>query len=179
MQREGLGPGELDRIEARVTSAAFAEVCEPLSEKLRPASRVHAQFSLPYALACMAEHGGIDLADLTESAIRRPELLALAARVRCVQDAALEAAWGGKIGEAEVRVQTPDGVTRTARSLAPGGPRRPMGETERLAKLKTCLAWGKAAIDAEALTRCITAMRYSPSVSALGNLLRSAAVPGG
>lgn len=176
MQTEGLHPGDLDRIEARVTSAAFAEVCEPLPQKLRPASRVHAQFSLPYALACIADHGTIQLNDLSESAIRRPEVLALAERVCCVRDPDLEAVWGGKIGEAEVRVQTRDGITRKARAFPPGGPRRPMSEADRLAKIKDCLAWGGAAPDTSSLTRCVTAMRYSRTVTDLTDLLLLPAV---
>jgi len=168
-----LGPEDLVGIEARVTSAAFAEVCEPLPQKVRPQSPVHAQFSLPYALACVADHGTITLADLTESAIRRPEVLALAERVRCVQDSSLEEAWGGKIGEAEVRFQTRHGTTGAARSLPPGGPGRPMAEAEHLAKVKTCLEWGGILFDAMGLTQCTTAMRYDTSVAALSRLLQA------
>jgi 2-methylcitrate dehydratase PrpD len=176
MEKEGLRPGDLATIEARVTSAAFAEVCEPPPQKLRPASRVHAQFSLPYALACVADHGTIRLADLTESAIRRPEVLALAGRVCCLRDPDLEAVWGGKIGEAEVRVQTRDGATRKARALPPGGPLRPMSEADRLAKVKDCLAWGERDLDATELTRCISALRYSRTVTDLSGLLSPPAV---
>jgi 2-methylcitrate dehydratase PrpD len=167
MQSEGLRPGDLAAIEARVTSAAFAEVCEPLPQKPRPASRVHAQFSLPYALACIADHRTIQLTDLTESAIRPPEVLALAERVCCVRNPDLEAVWGGKIGEAEVRVQTRDDTTRKARAFPPGGPRRPMSEADRLAKVEDCLAWGGVAPDTSSLTRCVTAMRYSRTVTDL------------
>jgi 2-methylcitrate dehydratase PrpD len=175
IQKDRLRPEDLVGVEPRITSAAIAEVCEPLPQKVRPESRVHAQFSLPYALACVADHGTISLADLTESAIRRPEVLALAGRVRCVRDAELEAAWGGKIGEAEVRVQTRDGTTRVARSLPPGGPGRPMAEMERLSKVKDCLAWGGSNLDATGLTQCITALRYDGPISSLSRLLESTA----
>jgi 2-methylcitrate dehydratase PrpD len=172
MQREGLRPGDLDRIEAHITGAAYAEVCEPIPQKLRPASRVHAQFSLPYALACVADHGTIDLADLTEPAIRRPEVLALAERVCCVRDPELEAAWAGRIGEAEVRVQTRDGVAKKARATPPGGSLRPLSQADRLAKAKDCLAWGGADLDASELTHCITALRYDGTVADLSRLLQ-------
>jgi 2-methylcitrate dehydratase PrpD len=170
-----LRPEDLVAIEARVTRAAFAEVCEPLSQKLRPASRVHAQFSLPYALACVAHHGTVRLADLTEDGIRRDEVLGLCERVRCGRDPELEAVWGEKIGEAEVRVQTPDGVMRSARSLPPGGPGRPMAHAEHMAKVEECLAWGGRAPDASGLTQCINALHYHGTVSALSDLLRKAA----
>ncbi len=176
MEKYRLRPGDLAEIEARVTGAAFAEVCEPLPQKVRPESRVVAQFSLPYALACVAHHGTLTLADLTEKAIRRPEVLGLCERVRSVRDPELEAVWGEKVGEAEVRVQMRDGVTRAARSLPPGGPRHPMAEAEHLAKVKACLAWGGGAVDATGITQCITALRYRGAVSDLSGLLRTAAV---
>jgi 2-methylcitrate dehydratase PrpD len=175
MEKERVRPEDIAGVEARVTSAAFAEVCEPLPQKVRPKSPVHAQFSLPYALACVADHGIIGLADLTEAAIRRPEVLALAERVGCVRDPDLEAAWGGKIGEAEVRVQTREGSMRAARSLPPGGPGRPMAEGDRLAKVKDCLAWGGTGLEASELTRCITALRYDKPVSSLSRVLQSTA----
>ena len=97
-------------------------------------------------------------------------------RVRCVRDPDLEAVWGGKIGEAEVRVQTRDGATRKARALPPGGPRRPLSEADRLAKVKDCLAWGGAAPSTSSLTRCVTALRYSRTVTDLTDLLLLPAV---
>ncbi len=176
LEKDRLRPEDLVGVEACVTNAAFAEVCEPLPQKVRPETLVHAQFSLPYALACVADHGTIGLADLTEAAIRRPEVLALAARVRCVRDPDLEASWGGKIGEAEVRVQTRDSTTRVARSLPPGGQGRPMAEGDRLSKVKDCLAWGGTDLEISRLTQCITALRYRSAVSDLSGLLRTAAV---
>ena len=97
-------------------------------------------------------------------------------RVRCVRDPVLEAAWGGKIGEAEVRVQARDGATRKARALPPGEPRRPLSEADQLAKIKDCLAWGGAAPGTSGLTRCVTAMRHSRTVIDLSGLLRLPAV---
>lgn len=122
MREHRLQAAEMETIEARVTGAAFAEVCEPLGDKVRPKTPVHAQFSLPYALACVAHHGTVALADLTEQGIRRDEVLALADRVRCGMDPALEARWGEKIGEAEVRsARAPERSSRRARFLQ-GGP---------------------------------------------------------
>jgi len=174
MRRRGLGPGDLEAVEARVTGAAFAEVCEPPEVKVRPASRVHAQFSLPYALACIAHHGAVRLEDLTDEAIRRPALLALAARVRCVRDPGLDARWGGTIGEAEVRVRCRDGAVLTARSLPPGGPERPLAEAERLAKVRDCAAWGATGLSADALVEAVEALPGAADLAALSACLRCA-----
>jgi 2-methylcitrate dehydratase PrpD len=174
LRGQGLGPKPIDEIEARVTGAAFAEVCEPLDAKTRPESRVHAQFSLPYTLACIAHHGAVRLEDLTDEAARRPALLALAERVRCLRDPALDARWGETIGEAEVRVRWRDGRIQTARSLPPGGPGRPLAEAERLAKVRDCVAWGATGLSGEALIGAVASLACAGDVAALSACLRRA-----
>lgn len=172
MREHQLQGADLEVIEARVTAAALAEVCEPLSDKVEPKTRVHAQFSLPYALACVAHHGTVRLEDLTEEGIRREEVLALAQRVQCLRDPGLEVRWGEKIGEAEVRVRTRNGATVVARALPPGGPERPMSASERVAKARECVAWGAPHFDAGQLAAEIDALRHSTSISNLSRCLR-------
>lgn len=177
MREHRLQGADLETIEARVTGAAFAEVCEPLGDKIRPKTPVHAQFSLPYTLACVVHHGAVTLADLTEEGIRREAVLALAERVQCVRDAALEDRWGEKIGEAEVRVQTRAGRLVASRALPPGGPDHPMSDSERMAKARECIAWGAPDLNAAQVTQAIDALRYAPSISTLSDSLRRAKGP--
>jgi 2-methylcitrate dehydratase PrpD len=172
LRRHRVAPRDIEQIEARVTGAAFAEVCEPLETKSQPQSRVYAQFSLPYALACIAHHGTVTLADLAEDAVRRPELLALAARVRCLADPALDGRWGERIGEAEVRVWRRDGSTVGAHALPPGGPDRPLAPAERLAKVRDCAAWGASGVSADALIAAVEALPRAPDLAALSACLR-------
>jgi 2-methylcitrate dehydratase PrpD len=164
----------IERIEARVTGAAFAEVCEPPETKRQPQGAVHAQFSLPYALACIVHHGTIALADLTEDAVRRPELLALAARVHCLADPVLDGRWGRRIGEAEVQLWHHDGETLSARALPPGGPDRPLGPAEHRAKVRDCIAWGARGLSADALMAAVEALPLAGGLAALSACLRQA-----
>ncbi len=167
LHERALQASHIEEIEARITGAAYSEVCEPLAQKVRPFSRVHAQFSLPYALACVADHGTVGLADLTDEGIHREGVLGLAERVRCIRDPDLEARWGEKIGEAEVRVRTRDGAVVAARALPPGGPEHPMTDADRAAKTKQCLDWGAPDLEPERLARTVDAMRYTSDGSAL------------
>ncbi len=171
LARGALPPSGIERIEARVTSAAYAEVCEPLREKVRPASPVHAQFSLPYALACVADHGTVGLADLTEEGLQREAVLALAERVHCVRDRGLEAKWGERIGEAEVRLWMRDGAGVTGRALPPGGPERPMPDADLTAKVKMCLDWGGSGLDPTRLIEAVNALRYTGTTHSLREIL--------
>jgi 2-methylcitrate dehydratase PrpD len=174
LHHHGLAAADLEQIIARVTGAAFAEVCEPLEAKRRPRSRVHAQFSLPYVLACIAHHGTVALADLTEDAVHRPELLALAARVRCQADPALDGRGGGKIGEAEVQVRLRDGKTLRACALPPGGPTRPLTTPERLAKVRECAAWGATGVSPDVLIATVDALPLAADLGTLSTCLRAA-----
>lgn len=84
----------------------------------------------------------VAVADLTEEANRREDLLALAGRVRCVRGPELETRWGEKIGEAEVRIRTREGLAIGARALPPGGPGCPMEDSDRKAEVGESPAWG-------------------------------------
>lgn len=171
LRDRALPTSDIEQIEARLTAAAYAEVCEPPEEKVRPASRVHAQFSLPFALACVAEHGTVGLADLSDEGIRREEVLVLADRVRPVKDADLQARWGQKIGEAEVRVRTREGAVVAGRALPPGRPEQPIADADLFAKVKECLGWGGSGLGGARLIQAINALRHSQNLSSLSEAL--------
>ena len=59
---------------------------EPLADKQRPPNGYAAKFAVPYLLATGFVHGGVGLGAFTESAIRDPRVLALAAKVKFVID---------------------------------------------------------------------------------------------
>jgi len=59
---------------------------EPLADKQRPRNGYAAKFATPYLLATGFVHGSVGLGAFTESAIRNPRVLALAAKVNFVVD---------------------------------------------------------------------------------------------
>ncbi|MEM9317874.1 MAG: MmgE/PrpD family protein [Pseudomonadota bacterium] len=69
-------PGEIDRICADVPELVFISLVYP-----DPQSPQEAQFSLPFALACVALHGRVRFEDLTQATLNDPRLRALMARV--------------------------------------------------------------------------------------------------
>lgn len=80
---------DIDAIELRVAPAAVPIVCEPLADKLRPASSYAACFSLPYAVAVVLACGRAGIDEFSEQRIRDSEVLALTARIHYVADATL------------------------------------------------------------------------------------------
>lgn len=70
---------EVETVQALVAGVAVPLVCEPLAEKLAPASSYIAQFSLQYAVACGLLRGAFGLGEL-EPAVREDRTLTELAR---------------------------------------------------------------------------------------------------
>lgn len=82
-------PEEITALRLGVPGPVLRTIAEPASVKAAPASGYAGAFSGPYTVAA-AMHGGGGLAlyvdDFTDQAVRRPEVLALAAKVTCYAD---------------------------------------------------------------------------------------------
>jgi 2-methylcitrate dehydratase PrpD len=115
-----------------------------------PATAQEAQFSLPYAAACAARHGGLGLEHLTASALADPGIRALMRKVRKVVDADLssDTMRAAAPESARVVVRLDDGRTREGFCpVACGMPSRPLSDAALMAKVNACMmfAHGRAA----------------------------------
>jgi 2-methylcitrate dehydratase PrpD len=79
-------PEDVGEIVCEVAEGTVHRLWEPLASKQRPPNGYAAKFAVPYLLATGFVHGGVGLAAFTDSAIRDPRVLALAAKVRFVID---------------------------------------------------------------------------------------------
>ncbi|WP_197427374.1 MmgE/PrpD family protein [Bradyrhizobium retamae] len=77
---------DVAEIVCEVAEGTVHRLCEPLADKQHPRNGYAAKFAVPYLLATGFVHGGVGLAAFTESAIRDPQVLALAAKVKFVID---------------------------------------------------------------------------------------------
>jgi 2-methylcitrate dehydratase PrpD len=75
-------PDDIAEIVAWVHPDSAAVVCDPGRDLTRPASEYAAKFSLPWSVAALLCDGRLSVDTFAEDAIRRPEVTALAARVR-------------------------------------------------------------------------------------------------
>ena len=82
----GIKPEHVDAILCEVAEGTVHRLWEPLADKQRPRNGYAAKFAVPYLLATGFVHGGVGLGAFTESAIRDPLVLALAAKVKFVID---------------------------------------------------------------------------------------------
>jgi 2-methylcitrate dehydratase PrpD len=110
-----LDPGAITAVRCRVAPWQVPIVCEPRATKTAPRTEYQARASLPFAVAAALIDGRVGLETFTEAAIRRPGLLALAARVAHVEEPDTGTAFAG-----DVEVDTGDGrVLRARETLGP------------------------------------------------------------
>src|SRR5688572_14616004 len=79
--QHGIAASDVERIECPVAEFNVSIVCEPLEEKLAPASDSHGRISLQYTLAEALHAGSLGKKAYAPQSLRHPEILALARRV--------------------------------------------------------------------------------------------------
>jgi 2-methylcitrate dehydratase PrpD len=82
LRAHGLNAADVEQIDCPVASFIVSIVCEPLSEKLAPASDSHGRISLQYSLAEALVRGSLARHAYSDASLRDPEILALTRRVR-------------------------------------------------------------------------------------------------
>jgi 2-methylcitrate dehydratase PrpD len=86
MAARGIKAGDIREIVCEVAEGTVHRLWEPLADKQRPRNGYAAKFASPYLLATGFVKGGVGLGAFTEAAIRDPDVLALAAKVKFVID---------------------------------------------------------------------------------------------
>jgi 2-methylcitrate dehydratase PrpD len=132
--RDGLPLDEIEEIVVTVPAAGVDLVLEPAAAKVAPRTTYEAKFSLQYSAAAMLVHGRCGVTTYADGAIRDPQVLALAERVRYeVKDyPSYPAAFPGG-----VRITTTDGrMLEADLPYQRGGPENPMTADEVRAKYR-------------------------------------------
>lgn len=132
--REGIAPETIERIEALVPHQVIPVVCEPATNKQRPANAYDAQFSVPFLVAAAWVRGRMTLAELEPEALADPAILALAARVGHAPDpdSPFPSSYSG-----ELVVKLRDGTTlRHREEVNRGAPARPLSNADIIAKYR-------------------------------------------
>ncbi|NBE07185.1 MmgE/PrpD family protein [Paragemmobacter ruber] len=139
LARRGIRPEDVVRITCDVGEGTVHRLWEPLALKQQPPTPYAAKFSGPYCLAAGWVWGDAGLAQFTETSVRDPRVLSLAAKVNFRIDPANEypANYTGHI-----KAELADGTI--AESFIPclrGGARAPMTREDLLVKARANLAF--------------------------------------
>jgi 2-methylcitrate dehydratase PrpD len=81
-ERYGISAADVSHIECPVAEFNVSIVCEPIAEKLAPASDSHARISLQYTIAEALHEGKLGTSAYAARTLRNPAIRALAQRVR-------------------------------------------------------------------------------------------------
>lgn len=143
----------------KVYVGSFAErMCKPVEARKRPATMMDAKFSLPFTVAVALNAGRMAISDFAPSALKNPDVLALADKVEGIFDPAFN--WNLKLPAGKVEVIMSDGRTfsRLGEEV-PGTPERPMTWDELGGKFADCARVAAAPFDEERIARIQTAVQ--------------------
>jgi 2-methylcitrate dehydratase PrpD len=131
-EHHGISAAAVVHIECPVAEFNVSIVCEPLAEKLAPASDSHARISLQYTLAEALHEGRLGKTAYSAQNLRNPAILALAQRVRYYVDPAFP---GPGRFKGAVRITLLDGrVIEETQEHNLGSPENPMNAAQLQAK---------------------------------------------
>ena len=162
----------IEQVTIRNGPAEWSFLSNPIARKRRPATPVEAQFSIPWVVAAALTDGKLKIAHFTPEALGRADILAMAARISTVEDAALANPKGGP-GQAIVEVTLRDGQTlRSHVKAARGDPEAPMGADEAMKKFTDCLEHAGFADGRAATSRRDALLRVLGDVDGLDSITR-------
>ena len=128
----GVEPQDVASIDCPVAAFIIPIVCEPIEEKLAPASDSHGRVSLQYSIAEAMTRGSLGKTAYSGASLRDPEILGLAQRVRFHADAGFP---GPGRFKGAVTVTLRDGRTMTeVEEYNRGSAENPMTATDLRAK---------------------------------------------
>jgi 2-methylcitrate dehydratase PrpD len=146
LREQGIKPGDVREVEIGMGNVNWLTVGEPYD--VRRDSVVHAQFNAAYTFARALTDARVDLRSFQKPAISDAAVVALAGKVRTVDDPAIDPT---AIEPARVTVTLNDGrVVEVKSDTVKGSPQEPMSEAEFLAKFRDCLEFGTGAKRADA-----------------------------
>jgi 2-methylcitrate dehydratase PrpD len=165
----GLAPHDIAAIHCEVPPGEETLICEPWSEKLRPASAYQAKFSLPYALGALLADGAVTVATFEGPA--RAEVCAWARRVTWSPMA--DADFPNRYG-ARLTVTTRSGATLSAAvDDVLGTPGRPFAPGELLRKFEACARLVLKDEAPEQLAAAVDGLDRATDLAQLTSALRS------
>ena len=131
-EQHGIAPADVAHIECPVAEFNVSIVCEPIAEKLAPASDSHARISLQYTVAEALHEGRLGRTAYSDQNRLNPAILALAQRVRYVIDPSFP---GPGRFKGAVRITLRDGrVIEETQEHNLGSPENPMSASQLRAK---------------------------------------------
>jgi 2-methylcitrate dehydratase PrpD len=141
---ERLDATQIERVDILTNQQIYDLVSAPVERKQAPTSVVEARFSIAYTVATVLVTGDLFIDDFTETAIRRPEIIAMSRKIQPRTDPDCERAELGTHGKIKIAIHYTDGRVQSGEvSYAKGNPKNPMSLDELTAKFDKCIAYSR------------------------------------
>ena len=136
MREKGIAPQDIEAIRTYVGDFTYT-MCMPLDVRRAPSTIVDAKMSMPFIVGIAASKGKIGIADFSETALKDPEVLAMAAKVVPIQDP--DQNWTFKLPDGRIEIVTRDGqVFERLGDKIPGSPEAPLTWDQLSEKFSSC-----------------------------------------
>jgi 2-methylcitrate dehydratase PrpD len=168
-QKYAIAPEQVAEIVCRTAEGPVHRLWEPLEQKQRPPTSYAAKFSLPFSIAVMLIRGKAGLEEFSDEAIRDPEILGLASKVRYQLDPTIDYP---RHFSGHVRIRLADGTMLEENQPHPrGGLESPLPPEEIEQKFR---ANAHLALPPEKVHRIVDSVKkleHLSSITALSDLL--------
>ena len=98
---------DVKEIRVFADAGGYQMLCSPLEVKTKPRTPVDAQFSIPWGVATMLAKGYVGIEHYTEAAIKSPDILEAASKIKVILDHSLDTS--DKIPSGKIEIETKDG----------------------------------------------------------------------
>ncbi len=175
LRSQGLAPHDVVEIELGAAKPVLRTIAEPAEQKSRPETGYAAAFSGPYTVAAALLGGGglgVFHEDFTDEMARNPDRRALAAKVRCVEDARCTEIFPHQF-PAVLRVRTRSGEIFEGRVDANrGGPDNPLSDDELATKFRLNAERALGSEQVEEVAATVHRLSELSDIGAMMRLLR-------
>jgi len=167
VKAENIQADRVEFVNVSVPYKSFEAVGKPF--KIRTNPQVDAQFSIPYTVALAISKQDVSLADFEIDAVRNPEIVGLAEKVKVHINPEVEG-WT----PVEIEITLKDGRTYSAREDAlKGSPENPMDKDEVANKFQECTKIGTKPLSNEKIQGIIDLVDKLEKVQNMDELAKS------
>jgi len=168
-QKYAVASERVAEIVCRTAEGPVHRLWEPLADKQRPTSSYGAKFSLPYSIAVMLIRGRAGLEEFSDEAIRDPEVLSLAKKVRYELDPTIDYP---RHFSGHVKIVLADGGILEENQPHPrGGLESPLPPEEIERKFRANARLALSAQQLELIVESVKRLEKLSSITALSDLL--------
>ena len=168
----GVTADNVDSIEIFCGQGTLGLLGEPAEFKTKPRNTVDSQFSLAWVCAAGIAKNRISLESFTEEAIKDPEILRIAAKVKVTYDAKYDT---GGLEPIRIEVKLKDGTPRTVEMrTATGSPELPVSFDGCIEKFNGCIDFSERPMpreNADKIIETVKTLETLPDIKELIKLL--------